>query len=90
MYEVVLMRAAKKELMKIKKGNFKVAERITAFIKALKEIQNPFSLPNARKMQGEENRYRWRVGDYRVIGAVKNELLVIQVIRIAHRQEAYD
>lgn len=90
MYEVVLTRNAEKELLKIAKANFKIGEKIASFIEKLKSTQNPFSLPNARKMQGEENRYRWRVGDYRIVGAVKNELLVIQVIRIAHRQDAYD
>ena len=42
-----------------------------------------------QKKQGTENIWRWRVGDYRIIAEVKNQELIIQVIKITHRQEAY-
>ena len=33
--------------------------------------------------------WRYRIGDYRVIAQIKDEKLVIIVVRIAHRREAY-
>jgi len=33
--------------------------------------------------------YRFRVGDYRLILDIKNELLIIMVIEIAHRRNVY-
>lgn len=42
-----------------------------------------------RKLQGSERTYRIRVGDYRVIYDVFDLALVVQVIRIRHRKDAY-
>lgn len=44
--------------------------------------------PNAKKLQGREG-YRLRVGEWRVIYEIQNEQLVILVLRIAPRGEAY-
>lgn len=38
---------------------------------------------------GSENVYRIRVGDYRVIYEMHDEILVIFVIRIGHRRDIY-
>ena len=38
---------------------------------------------------GSENVYRIRVGDYRVIYEMHDEILVIFVIRIGHRKDIY-
>ena len=41
-------------------------------------------------LKGEHSGYwRWRVGDYRVIARMRDEILTILVIRIAHRREVY-
>jgi mRNA interferase RelE/StbE len=41
------------------------------------------------KLAGEENLYRIRVGDYRIIYSIEDDLLVILVVKIAHRREVY-
>ncbi len=33
--------------------------------------------------------WRYRIGDYRVIAQIKDDRVVILVVRIAHRREAY-
>jgi mRNA interferase RelE/StbE len=33
--------------------------------------------------------WRYRVGDYRVICQLEDELLLVLVVRISHRSEAY-
>ncbi len=40
-------------------------------------------------MTGSEDLYRIRVGDYRVIYQIQEEQLVILIVRIRHRREAY-
>ena len=53
---------------------------------------DPFSsLLPIRKMEGRssENRFRLRVGQYRVIYEVKKEKVVILVIRVGHRKDVY-
>lgn len=44
-------------------------------------------IPNVKAMHGYENRYRIRVGDYRIgVEVTENS---IEVIRVLHRKEFY-
>lgn len=43
----------------------------------------------AVKLEGKANRWRVRVGDYRVIYDIVEGILLVMIIRIAHRREAY-
>jgi mRNA interferase RelE/StbE len=45
--------------------------------------------PNVKKLAGYEDRYRLRVGDYRVIYEIMDEQLVILVVGVGHRREIY-
>lgn len=50
---------------------------------------NPYAdHPNAKKLQGKEG-YRLRVGGWRVVYKIKNEQLIIVVVKIASRGEVY-
>lgn len=40
-------------------------------------------------MSGEDSVYRVRVGDYRIVYEVTDDVLVIHVVRIGHRREVY-
>jgi mRNA interferase RelE/StbE len=42
-----------------------------------------------RKLEGTENVWRLRVGDYRILYAIEDAILRILVIRIGHRREVY-
>lgn len=44
---------------------------------------------DVRKLTGQTDRYRLRVGDYRVIYRINNGQLIIEVIAVAHRRDAY-
>jgi mRNA interferase RelE/StbE len=44
---------------------------------------------NVKKLAGYEDRYRLRVGDYRVFYEVRDGQLVILVVGIGHRREIY-
>lgn len=89
--KIIINKKADKELLKIFQGNKNYGFKIQAFInEVLSNSENPIALPNAKKLQGLKNHYRWRVGDYRIIGVVENKILTIEIIKIAHRQEAYE
>ena len=45
--------------------------------------------PGVEKLEGIKDIYRIRVGDYRIIYSIKQELVKIIVIRIGHRREIY-
>jgi mRNA interferase RelE/StbE len=44
---------------------------------------------NVKKLAGYDDRYRLRVGDYRVIYEVMDGQLVILVVGVGHRREIY-
>ncbi|MHC4694163.1 MAG: type II toxin-antitoxin system RelE family toxin [Planctomycetota bacterium] len=49
---------------------------------------NPYP-PNCVKLKGQEDLYRIRSGDYRIIYMVKSKEVIILVLRIAHRRQVY-
>ena len=87
--QVVLTNSAVKELEKIAKANAKFASAIRRFLVELAQTKQPKSLPNGEKMKGYDDRYRWRVGNYRVIGLIRNKKLIIEIIKISTREGAY-
>lgn len=44
---------------------------------------------DVKKLAGYADRYRLRVGDYRVIYEIADERLIILVVGVGHRREAY-
>lgn len=82
-YRVELKRSAAKELRSLPAT---IISRIDEAITALGSDPRP---PGAKKLVGEENLYRIRVGDYRIVYLVRDDVLVVLVIRIAHRREVY-
>ena len=64
-----------------------VAKRLRAKILAL--ARNPLAPNNnVRKLTGIEG-YRLRVGDWRIIYALRHEVLTVVVVRVGHRREIY-
>ena len=80
-----------KYLKKLAKSAPKEYVKISRFLnKKLPDSENPCLLPNAKHLSGfNDNRYRWRLGDYRIIGIVENEtFFVVQVIKISKRDDS--
>ena len=63
---------------------FKV--RILAAISALAENPRP---PRSVRLQGPEGFHRVRVGDYRIVYLIEDRVLLVCVVRVAHRKEVY-
>ena len=83
MYKVAFEKDAEKEFLKLET---KVQKLIALKIIDLKN--GNFS--NDKHLQGKhKGKFRKRAGNYRIIYLKENELLVITVIRIAHRKEVY-
>lgn len=78
MYRVELTRQAAKELERLTGVNRK---RAAARIDGLALEPRPAS---ARKLAGDESFYRIRVGDFRVIYSVANDVVLVTVIRVGH------
>ena len=85
MYSVEITRDAIKALRKMPRN---VATLIREKIGAL--AINPYAPNNnVKKLKGSDD-YRLRVGDWRVVYTLKDDRLVIVVIRIAPRGGVYD
>ncbi len=85
-WRVRFERRALKEL-----GRFGQAEqvRISKFIRdRLVRSDNPRAVGEA--LRGPfANRWKYRVGDYRIIAVLEDEVVTITVVRIGHRSDVY-
>jgi len=82
-YEVVLERAAERDLKRLSAGDF---HRIIPNIKALAHDPRP---PACRKLSGSKSDWRIRIGDYRVIYEIDDKAKAVRVMRVRHRREVY-
>jgi mRNA interferase RelE/StbE len=79
----------KDALKQLKKLDKQVASRIKDWLE--KNVRNT-SLPRkqGKPLKGNlGNFWSYRIGDYRVIVDIKDEILVVVAVRIAHRKEVY-
>ena len=82
-YRIEFKPSAAKEFSQLPKN---VQKRITAKVNTLADNPRPRGV---EKLEGQENRYRIRVGDYRVTYEIHDEVLLVLVVRIGHRREVY-
>jgi len=65
--------------------NYKEIKKIINSINQL--IENPRPI-NSKKLSASE-RYRLRVGDYRILYEIEDLILIVYIIKIAHRRDVY-
>lgn len=82
-YRVELNKAAQRDLRRLSP---QLQDRITPRIYALADDPRP---PGAKKLAGQKERWRVRVGDYRVIYEIHGAILLVLVVTIGHRREVY-
>ena len=83
MYEILLERNAERDLKKLSKDMF---DRVVLGIKSLAQNPKPHGV---RKIVGSKNDWRMRIGEYRVIYEIDEDVKAVKVMRIRHRREAY-
>jgi mRNA interferase RelE/StbE len=85
MYEIIIKREALKELKQL---SAKAFSNITGAIGELSAEQRPHG---CKKLKGtNENLWRIRVGDYRVIYFVDDAVRIVNVRSIGNRKDIYD
>ena len=82
-YQIEWKSSARKELRKLPSD---MIQKIVTAVELLGE--NPFP-PGCRKLIGSEQTWRIRIGNYRVIYNVLSSILVIEIVRVAHRKDVY-
>ena len=81
-YKVIFTKSVKKDFRKISKVDVSKILNEIAFL-----AKNPRSF-KTKKLKGEKL-YRLRVGNYRVIYDIKDNLMLIFVVKLGHRSDIY-
>ncbi|MCK0115840.1 mRNA interferase RelE/StbE [Isoptericola sp. CG 20/1183] len=82
-YRLEIQRRALKELGKL---DAQVRRRISAAIDQLAGDPRP---SGCKKLVGRDA-WRIRVGDHRVIYEIEDDVVLVRVVRVAHRREVYE
>lgn len=82
-YRILLERAAERDLGRLS------SERHDRAIVAIQGLAANPRPPGCRKLTGSKSDWRIRVGDYRVIYEIADEIRVVRVNRVRHRREVY-
>ncbi len=73
-------------LRALRKLDRQTAERIKTATEALRDNPRP---PGAKMLTGSHGLFRIRVGDYRIIYAIDDQLRVVRVAAVGHRRDIY-
>jgi mRNA interferase RelE/StbE len=86
-WKIEIAPAAKKELDKLDR---QTVQRILAFLqKRVSLLKDPRSIGDALKGPKFGEYWRYRVGDYRIIVRIEDDVLLILVLRVGHRKQVY-
>ena len=81
-FEVIFKRSVAKDLRQIPK---KDVAKILKRIEALRAEPRP---PGVEKLSGQE-KYRIRQGVFRILYEIRNNELIVVVVKIGHRRDVY-
>jgi len=81
-FEIIFKQSVAKDLRQISKKDI---ARILKRIEALREEPRP---PGVEKISGQE-KYRVRQGVYRILYEIRNNELIIVVVKIGYRRDVY-
>jgi mRNA interferase RelE/StbE len=82
-YAISFARSARKELELLPD---RIVEKIIKKIECLEDMPRPVG---SRKLSGEKDLHRLRVGDYRIIYSLDDQKRPIDIIAVRHRKDAY-
>lgn len=82
-YTVEFTKAAAKELKKLERP---IQILLVEALEALADNPRP---DGVKKLSGSDDLWRIRVGDYRSIYTIQDEIVLVTVVRVRHRREAY-
>jgi mRNA interferase RelE/StbE len=83
-YSVLIKTSAARELDAVEPRALRA--RIVSRIQALASTPRPHG---SQKLAGEEERYRLRLGAYRIVYSVDDDAREVEVFKIGHRREIY-
>ena len=86
-WQIEVSDAARKQLSKMERVE---AKRITAFLRQrIASLDDPRQLGEALQGTRFAGMWRYRVGDYRILVEIRDEVVTVIVIGVGHRGEVY-
>ncbi|WP_271251582.1 type II toxin-antitoxin system RelE family toxin [Pseudanabaena sp. Chao 1811] len=82
-YQIVIPKPAQNQLDNITKIE---RDRLIVTLRSLADDPRPNGV---KKLKGYDNTYRVRVGDYRIIYEIKDRELIVLLLSVSHRKDAY-
>ena len=83
MYDLLVKASAERDLRKLPRSTL---ERIHAKLLTLRDEPRP---PGSRKLSGNLEGWRVRVGDYRILYQIDDTGETVTVVRVRHRRDVY-
>lgn len=83
LYQIEFSRLADRQFRSLPS---QIQQRLKSRIDALATTPRPHG---SEKLSGQEQFYRIRVGDYRIVYAVEDDRLLVLVVKVGHRREVY-
>lgn len=85
--QILILESVSKYLDKRSKTDIKGVRKINNFIvNELANSDSPTSIGNCKKLKGFENKWRWKISDYRIIGSIeKDEFKILKIEKIEKR-----
>ena len=81
-YKIEIKKSAQKEIKQLPNKELKkVVDKISSLTNEPRPI-------GSKKLSGDE-KYRIRVGNYRVLYSIEDQILVIYVVKVGHRKDVY-
>jgi mRNA interferase RelE/StbE len=86
-WQIELNDASKKDLAKLDK---QVARRIISFLRdRLAQLDNPRAIGEALRGSELGEFWKYRVGDYRIIARIEDNVVKILILKIGNRRDVY-
>ncbi|MHB1157998.1 MAG: type II toxin-antitoxin system RelE family toxin [Phycisphaerales bacterium] len=82
-YQVIVKPSAEKTIRKLDPDT---RRKVIRLLEALAEEPRPGGVV---KLAGDDNLWRVRIGDYRVVYEIHDKRLVILVVKVGHRKDVY-
>lgn len=84
-YKVVLSSTAEDDFVKLDKS---IQQRIFKYLKKIEEREDPRTL--GEQLQENLSAYwKFRVGDYRLVAEIKDDILIVLMLAVGHRRDIY-
>jgi mRNA interferase RelE/StbE len=83
-YEVIITKSAQREIRKLTNDVIKLSIETIA-----KLGENPRPVGYI-KLEGSNNGYRLRIGNYRIIYTIEDKIRIVQIESVKHRKDVYE